>query len=141
MNRLLLAGLVALSLSGVASAKIHSWKGTVHLIAVPLIAGTGYYSSATMLRDASETGTKAAAISNMSLLSVQALLGGTILFTGDDLPPVVRTIHRVVGASVVASALWMSIAGSLDKGVQPASRYTAYAHTVLASAPLIIFTF
>ena len=126
---------------GSSSGKIHSWKGAVHLCAVPFIAGTGIYSDVRMLQTAGQTGTRAGAITNLSLLGVQAGLGLTILFTDENLPPVIRLVHRMVGAGVIASALWISIEGSIDDGVPSAPRYTAYAHTVLAAAPLILFTF
>lgn len=126
---------------GDSSAKIHSWKGVVHLAAVPFIAGTGIYSDVRILQDAEDNGTKAGAITNLSLLGVQTALGATILFTSDDMPPALRIIHRIVGASVIASGLWISIAGTMDDGVVRAARYTSYTHTVLAAAPLILFTF
>lgn len=59
------------------------------------------------------------------------------MVTSDGLPPVVRIIHKIVGAGVIASALWISIEGSLDKGVPSTARYTAYTHTALAAAPRI----
>jgi hypothetical protein len=141
MRQVVLSAMVLLLAFGNSYGKIHGWKGTVHLIAVPFIAGTGIYSDVRILETARETGTKAGAITNLSLLGCQAALGATILFTGDDMPPALRIIHRIVGSSVIASALWISIAGSLDKGVPTAARYTSYAHTVFAAAPLILFTF
>jgi heme A synthase len=133
--------MVLLLAFGNSFGKIHSWKGAVHLSAVPFIATTGIYSDVWMLHDAQRNGTKAGAITNLSLLGVQAGLGATLLFSNDDLPQVVRTIHRIVGAGVIVSALWISIAGTLDPGVANLTRNVAYAHTVLAAAPLILFTF
>ena len=126
---------------GNASGKVHSWKGKVHLAAVPFIEGTGIYSDVRMLQTAGQAGTKAGAITNLSLLAVQAGLGSTILFSGDDLPLVFRLIHRIVGTGIIASALWISIEGSIDNGIPSAAHYTAYAHTIFAAAPLILFTF
>jgi hypothetical protein len=141
MNKFSVLCLVVLMAFGTSFGRIHSWKGTVHLIAVPFIAGTGAYASITMLQHARETATKAGAITNLSLLAAQAGLGATILFTDDDLPPAFRIIHRIVGGGVIASGLWISIAGSFDKGVNSTSRWVAYTHTALAAAPLILFTF
>jgi heme A synthase len=141
MRGVILCSMLVLLASGTSFGKIHSWKGAVHLCAVPFIATTGVYSDVWILHDAQQTGTKAGAITNLSLLGVQTALGATILFTSDDLPPAVRLIHRIVGASVIATGLWLSIEGSLDKGVPKTARYSDYAHTVFAAAPLILFTF
>jgi hypothetical protein len=141
MRSLILFSMAVLLAFGSSFGKIHSWKGVVHLCAVPFIATTGIYSDVRMLQTAQQTGTKAGAITNLCLLGAQTGLGATILFTNDELPPVVRVIHRIVGAGVIASALWISIEGSLDKGVPSLARYTAYGHTVFAAAPLILFTF
>jgi hypothetical protein len=141
MKKAVIAVLLSSLFSSGFAGGVSSWKGTVHLVALPFIEGTGIYSSVTMLRDAENSVTKAGAVTNLSLLAVQAGLGSVILFGSDDLPPAIRIIHRVVGAGIIASGLWISIAGSADKGVASASRYTAYGHTVLASAPLIMFTF
>ena len=141
MRTLILCSMVLLLAFGNSFGKIRSWKGVVHLSVVPFIATTGIYSDVRMLQTAQQTGTKAGAITNLSFLAVQTALGATILFSSDDLPPVVRIIHRIVGAGVIASALWISIEGSLDKGVPSLARYTAYTHTALAAAPLILFTF
>jgi heme A synthase len=141
MRRVVLCAVVLLVAFGNSFGKIHSWKGAVHLSAVPFIAATGIYSDVWMLHDAQRNGTKAGAITNLSLLGVQAGLGATLLFSNDNLPQMVRTIHKIVGASVIVSALWISIAGTRDPGVTKTTCDVAYGHTVLAAAPLIIFSF
>lgn len=142
MKSLLLAAIVGLLTFGPAYGNLHyGKKGVIHLAAVPFIAGTGIYSDVRMLQTAHETSTKAAAITNLSLLGLQATLGTTIFFGNDQQPPVIRVIHRIIGASVLASAIWISVAATRDNGVPTAARGTAYAHTVLAAAPLILFTF
>jgi hypothetical protein len=141
MRRLVLGGMILILMFGSSFAKIHGWKGAVHLSAVPFIATTGIYSDVWTLHDYERNGTKAAAITNLSLLGVQTCLGATILFTSDDLPPAVRVIHHIVGAGVVASALWLSVANTRDPGITNLTRNTSYAYTILAAAPLILFTF
>jgi hypothetical protein len=119
----------------------HGWKGTVHLIAVPFIAGTGIYSDVRILQTADRNFTKAGAITNLSLLGVQAALGATIFAGDNDQPPVIRVIHRIVGTAVIASGFWISIQGARDPGVPNLTRNISYAHTALATAPLILLTF
>jgi hypothetical protein len=141
MRGLILCAMVLLPGFGTSFGKIHGWKGAVHLGAVPFIAASGIYSDVRILQTARETGTKAGAISNLCLLGVQTGLGTTILFGDDSQPKALRIIHRIVGSTVIATGLWISIEGTMDKGVPQAARVTSYVHTVLAAAPLILFTF
>jgi|WetSurMetagenome_2_1015567.scaffolds.fasta_scaffold170058_1 hypothetical protein len=119
----------------------HGWKGTVHLIGVPIIEATGIYSDVRILQTADRNFTKAGAITNLSLLGVQACLGATIFLGKDDQSPMIRVIHRIVGASVIASAIWISVQGTHDPGVPNLARNTAYTHTIVAAMPLLLFTF
>jgi heme A synthase len=142
MKLLPVVALAMLVLAGSSSAKLrHGWKGEVHLAAVPFIAATGIYSDVRILQTADRDFTKAGAITNLALLGIQASLGTTILFGSDDQPQVIRLIHHFVGAAVVASAFWISIQGARDPGVPNLTRNISYAHTVLASAPLLLFSF
>lgn len=141
MKKILLIPLViAISFSN-SSAKIHSWKGAVHVSVAPLIAGTGIYSSVTTLQQTDKNATRAAAITDLSFLGLQAAGGLTLLFSNDNLPPVFRTIHKIIGIGVISSGLWLSIAGSLDNQISNGTRYTAYGHTILAAAPILLFSF
>jgi hypothetical protein len=142
MKMLPVVAIALLLLSGSSSANLHhGWKGTVHLVAVPFIAASGIYSDVRILQTADRGFTKAGAITNISLLAVQASLGATILFGDDDQSPTIRMIHHFVGAAVVASAIWISVQGARDPGVPNLTRNISYAHTALAAAPLLLFTF
>lgn len=142
MKVLPMVAIAMLVLAGSSSAKLHhGWKGAVHLAAVPFIATTGIYSDVRILQTADRDFTKAGAITNLALLGVQASLGATILFGNDDQSPTIRMIHHFVGAAVVASAFWISVQGARDPGVPNLTRNVSYTHTVLASAPLLLFTF
>lgn len=142
MKKMLMISLFILIASGNSSGKIHSWKGAVHVSVAPLIVGTGVYSSVNTLLDKnSRDVTRSAAITDLCFLGLQAGGGLTLLFSNDNLPPVFRTIHKIIGIGVISSGLWLSVAGSFDNHVSPATRNVAYGHTVLASAPILLFTF
>jgi hypothetical protein len=142
MKCLITAVLIVLAMSVSSEANLkHGWKGTVHLSVVPFIAGTGIYTDVRMLQTADQTGTKAGAITNLFLVGCQAALGATIFFGDDDQPPVIRIIHHIVGAAVIASSIWLNVEGTSDKGVPQTARYTSYAHTVFSAAPLILLSF
>lgn len=141
MNRTLLFCVALLLVAVNSSAKIHSWKGTVHLIGVPFIEGAGLYSDIRTLQTARQSGTRAGAVTNLGLLGVQAALGTIILFTDDNLPPAFRIVHRIVGTGILVSALWISIEGAFDGGIPVPARYASYAQSILVAAPLALLTF
>jgi hypothetical protein len=142
MKSLMLATLVLFLAFGSSQANLrHGWKGVVHLSFVPFIEATGIYSDVRILQTADRDFTKAGAITNLGLLAIQSGLGATILFGDNDQPPAIRVVHRIVGAAVIASGLWISIQGARDPGVPNLTRNMCYAHTALASAPLILLSF
>src|SRR5690554_2763611 len=141
MKKILLVLVMVLFISGQSSGKIYSWRGGLHGATAPLIAGSGVYSSVSTLKNTDNGFAWAAAITDLAVLGLQAGGGLVILISNDNLPPVVRTIHRIMGMGVIASGVWLSIANSVDNRVPPKARYTAYGHTVLAVAPLLLFSF
>ena len=141
MKKLLLVLVMVLFIAGKSLGKIYSWRGGLHVATVPLIIGGGIYSSANTLKNTDNGVSRAAAISDLVTLGLQAGVGLTILISNDDLPPVVRTIHRIIGVGIIASGVWLSIANSVDNRVPSKARYTAYGYTVLAVEPLLLFSF
>ena len=141
MKKILLVLVMVLFISGQSSGKIYSWRGGLHVATAPLIAGSGVYSSVSTLKNTDNGFARAAVITDLAVLGLQAGGGLVILISNDNLPPVVRTIHRIMGMGVIASGVWLSIANSVDNRVPPKARYTAYGHTVLAVAPLLLFSF
>lgn len=141
MKKTFVAVILVLFTVGKSSGKIHSWKGGLHVATAPLIAGSGIYSSVKTLKNTGFAPARAAAITDLAVLGLQAGGGLVLLISNDNLPPVVRTIHRIIGMGVIASGLWMSIANTVDDRGSSQTRYTAYGHTVLATAPLLLFSF
>jgi hypothetical protein len=139
--RLLIICFAIAALTSESFAGISSWKGTVHVCTAPVILGSGIYASTRLLQDSHEPWARAGAVADLSFLTLQTGLGATILLGNDEQPLVFRTIHRIVGIGVIASGLWISIAGSMDEHTAPAGRYAAYGHTALAAVPLILFSF
>ncbi|NLG18722.1 MAG: hypothetical protein GX556_15445 [Fibrobacter sp.] len=135
MRKFLLA-IVVIVLSG---TQVNAWKRTTHLIGVPFVVGSGAYADVKVLQDANKPITRAGAITNLSLMAAQLSLGSILFFGGDS--EELRKIHRIVGTSVILSGIFLSVVSTLDDGVDKPARYMAYAHTGLASVPLIIFSF
>jgi heme A synthase len=125
----------------VLTASAFGWKKEAHFISLPLIEGSGLYSSIMILQESKTTVTKVPAVATASLLAVNAALGATTVFGPQDLYPTFRTIHRFVGFGLTAAGLWMSIAASRDKNVKNLERNVSYGYTVLTAVPIIIFSF
>jgi hypothetical protein len=118
-----------------------SQKAMLHYISVPIIEGCGIYSSVTSLTDANSTrGTQAAAVSSLVLMGTNSTLGILKTFGPESARPGLRTAHRIVGMSLTAAALWLSISVSVDK-VKTPTRIVSYAYTGLTVVPIILFKF
>jgi heme A synthase len=125
----------------ILAASTFAWKKEAHFISLPLIEGSGLYSSIMILEDSKTTSTKVPAAATATLLAVNAALGATAVFGPQDLYPTFRTIHRFVGFGLTAAGLWMSIAATNDKNVKNLERNVSYGYTVLTTIPIIIFSF
>jgi hypothetical protein len=125
----------------VLAASAFSWKKEAHFISLPLIEGTGLYSSIMILEESKTTSTKVPAAATVTLLAANSALGATMVFGPQDWYPTLRTVHRYVGFAVTAASLWMSIAAGSDKNVKNLERSVSYAHTALTTVPIIIFSF
>ncbi|HMB00178.1 MAG TPA: hypothetical protein VKS21_04240 [Spirochaetota bacterium] len=116
-------------------------KFTAHLITLPLIEGSGAVAALTTLKHAGSPVSKSAAIANMGLLAVNSGLG---LFTmiKKDKYRTIRRWHRIIGFSLTAAGIWLSLATSLDKGTAGKYiPYTAYGYTAMTLIPLLMFKF
>ena len=125
----------------VLAASTFAWKKEAHFISLPLIEGSGLYSSIMILEESKTTSTKVPAAATVSLLAVNAALGATAVFGPQDLYPTFRTIHRYIGFGLTAAGLWMSIAAGNDRNVKNLERNVSYGYTVLTAVPIIIFSF
>ncbi len=112
-----------------------------HIAGVVVGEGLGWYSSITSVMYGQSDWTKAAAIVNMTLLVSQAALGTlTILGVGDYTDMLL--VHRIVGFSVLAASIWLSVSATLDKGLnQGATPYTSYGYSAVSVVPVIVYSF
>lgn len=116
-------------------------KAIFHYITLPLIEGTGIYTSVRSLTDDnSDRSTKAAGITNLSLLGINGALGLTTMFLNDDARVKLRTVHRIMGFTVSAASLWLSIATSVDD-IEDPTQYVSYGYTALTLIPIFTFSF
>jgi hypothetical protein len=143
MKRLI--GLIAVALIFASAVSAAPVKLIMHLASIPVIDGTGIYSSVNFIQHGDLTATKTLGITNISLLAVNAGLGVLKIAGPDDWKPQVRLIHRIVGFVVTAAAIGMSVSASLDKGLNNNTgiigRYLSYGYSALTVVPLIIFSF
>ncbi len=119
----------------------HAGKDVFHYITFPLIEGAGIYASVKSLTD-DDIGisTKAASISNLTLLGTTATFGMITAFSKEDTREKLRLIHRVLGIVVTGTSLWLSISASVDK-VDTPTKIVSYGYTGLTLIPIIMFSF
>ena len=125
----------------VLAASAFPWKKEAHFISLPLIEGSGLYSSIMILDESNNASTKAPAVASITLLAANAALGATTVFGPQDWYPTLRTIHRYLGFGITAAGIWMSIAAGNDKNVKNLDRNISYGFTALSTVPIIIFSF
>ena len=117
-------------------------KKVAHFISIPLIEGTGIYTSVKSLRDAELNSTKAAAVTNLVLLGTQATLGSLMAAGLYDKKPKLRTFHKIIAYTINLAGIWMSVSTSLDKGTKgTAAQYTSYGYNACVLFPVILFSF
>jgi hypothetical protein len=123
------------------SLSVFAQKALMHYISVPVIEGCGVYSSVRCLVDGnSGTSTTAASITSLALMGTNSTLGIVKFFASEDTKPNLRKIHRVVGITVSAAAVWLAISASVDK-VNIQTRVVSYAYTGLTVVPIVVFSF
>ena len=118
-----------------------AWKKEVHFLTLPFIEGTGIYSSIRILQDSQSSGTKASAITSLSLLCIEAGLGSMAIFGPQPNYPKLRRIHRYVAFALSAAALWMSISVANDAHVENEARNFTHAFAITTTMPLIVYSF
>jgi heme A synthase len=118
-----------------------AWKKEAHFISLPLIEGSGLYSSIMVLEESKTASTKVPAAATVTLLVANAAIGATKVFGPQDWYPPLRAVHQYVGFAVTAAGVWMSIAAGRDKNVKNLERNVSYAYTALSTVPIIIFSF
>jgi hypothetical protein len=118
-----------------------NWKLVAHLSSLPLVEGGGIYSSVVALRDSDNGTTQAAAITNLSVLAVNAGLGAFTMFAHPTRSEAFTKVHRMVGYLVGGAAVFLSVAATNDRNVNETNRAVTYAYTLTTYVPLILFEF
>jgi hypothetical protein len=141
--RKLLTGFAAILFVSVVIFRADAqWKTTAHIASMPLIEGAGIYSSVVALGHSETAAPKVMGIANLGLLATNATLGAITMFGSDDLKPKLTRIHRIIGCTLSAAALGLSISMSVDDGVNThTGRYVSYGYTVLTVVPIVMFSF
>lgn len=134
------AGLCLLILTFIFKSYSAETKTILHLATVPVIEGLGVYSSVMAVKDGNNQ-CKAAGITAISLLAINAGLGAFTYFGKSDEYGKLRTIHRIIGFTAATAGLWLTIASADDSRVKSHVKYTSGAYTLTASVPIFIFKF
>jgi hypothetical protein len=115
-------------------------KTITHLATIPFTEGLGIYSSVKMIGDGN-AGSRAAGITNISILALNAGLGSFIAFGKPSNFSTLRLIHHVIGFTAIGTALWLTIEASTDKNVDSHVKYVSGGYTAMTTVPIFIFNF
>ena len=111
-----------------------------HLISIPVIEGTGIYSSVQMVRTG-ETNATAAGITNLALVGFNAGLGAYTLFGKPESFDTFRMVHRITGMVTSAAAVWLAASAWRNSDMKKVDRGVATGYSVLTVIPVIMFSF
>ena len=115
-------------------------KTLFHIISIPVIDGAGIYSSVRCLQT-DNTNNKASAITNLSLLGLNAGLGILSMVNQSDSYRKLRTTHRVIGFLLSGAAVWLTVSMALDEDIARIDKGMASGYTALTAIPLVLFSF
>jgi hypothetical protein len=132
--------ILLLLLASVTHISALETKTIVHLSTIPVTEGLGIYSSAVMIKDGN-TNCKAAGITNITFLAINAGLGSFIAFGKPSNYEAFARIHHIVGFTAIGASVWLTVSGALDKSVPSHVKYTSGGYAVMTTVPLFIFNF
>ena len=113
-----------------------------HIATIPFIEGLGVFSTVSAITNSDNTLTRTAAITGLSVLSTQVVLGIINGINYGKPQNKVRLIHRITGYTNIAVALFFNIVTSLDEQLDnKAPRYTGYAYTLFSTIPIFTWRF
>ena len=115
-------------------------KTLAHVISIPVIEGTGIYASVKMIRTGTTNNT-AAAITNLSLIGINAGMGAYTLFGKPTDYSKWRTTHRIVGFAASAAAIWLAISAGRDSDITRVDKGVAIGYSALTVVPVVLFSF
>lgn len=115
-------------------------KTLSHLISIPVVEGTGIYSSVKNIRSGGGNGT-AAAVTNLSLMGINAGLGAYTLFGEPDNYQTLRTLHRIFGFALTAAGVWLTVSTATNDDMTALDKGIAGGYTGLTVVPVILFSF
>ncbi len=129
-----------LLLASVTRVSALDTKTILHLSMTPVAEGLGIYSSAVMIKDGNAN-CKAAGITNITLLAINAGLGSFIVFGKPSNYGALTRIHKIAGFTAVGASVWLTVSGALDKSVPSHVKYTSGGYAAMTAVPLFIFNF
>ena len=115
-------------------------KTISHIVSIPVIEGAGIYSSVRMLQTGKPNAT-AAAITNFSLIGINAGIGAYTLFGKPDDYGTFRTVHRVAGFLTGAAAVWLAASVLRDADRRSVDKGIAAGYSVMTVVPVVVFSF
>ena len=111
-----------------------------HLISIPVIEGTGIYTSVRMIQTGQANST-AAAVTSLALIGLNAGVGAYTLFGNSDHYGTLRTVHRVAGMLTSAAAVWLTVSAWRNPEMNRVDRGISTGYSVMTAVPVVMFSF
>ena len=115
-------------------------KTISHLVAIPIMEGAGVYTSLKMIKT-DDNNLKAAAVTNISLMGINAGLGAIALFGNFDNYRNLRTAHRILGFTLSAASIWLTVSSAVNDDVRGIDKGIAAGYSIMTVVPLFMFSF
>lgn len=113
-----------------------------HLMTVPIIESLGIFSSVSAMVYSDNTLTWTASITSLSFIAIQDTLGIISAFNINKWQNKIGKVHRVLGYTNIAVALFFNIVTSLDEQLDDKpSRFSGYGYTLFATIPIFTWRF
>jgi hypothetical protein len=111
-----------------------------HLISIPIIEGSGIYTSVKML-GTHDANASAAAVTNLCLIGTNAGIGAYTLFGHPDNYGTLRLVHRITGFITSAASIWMAVSAVDSPDLKKVDKGVGVGYAVLTVVPLFVFSF
>ncbi|MBN1308027.1 MAG: hypothetical protein JXA18_08935 [Chitinispirillaceae bacterium] len=120
----------------------HGFDGKTigHLISIPIIEGTGIYSSIRLMQTGGANAT-ASAVTNLSLIVVNSGVGAYTLFGKPADYTRWRTVHRITGFVTGAAGIWLAASAGINNDVAGLDKGIAAGYGIVAVVPVVMFSF
>lgn len=139
MKKIILLGILLILISTAAFGI--EGKTVFHFVTLPLVEASGIYTSVKAIYSSDHPNTRAAAISNISLLAASATVGVITYFIPVKEYVRWQRFHKVLAFATSLASVWMAVSLTADDNIHNIDRGISYGYAAAAQIPLFAFSF